>query len=410
MNDPRLLSIQDYNYSLPEERIARYPLDNRDDSRLLIWNKGGITETLYRHIPSHLPADAMLIFNDTKVVEARLLFKKPTGGLIEIFCLEPHESYADIQTAMMQQGSVKWLCLIGGASKWKSGQVLKKQLSFRDTEIELSAEFLEKRPGIFAIQLQWSDPSLTFAEILHLAGDIPLPPYLARETEEKDKERYQTIYAREEGSVAAPTAGLHFTENIFSELSEMKIPVEHLTLHVGAGTFQPVKAETMAGHLMHAEWIDVSMELIEKLKKSVQQVIAVGTTSARTLESLYWLGGKCKWLDEEKNIFSIPEVDQWDPYEMEGNITKDEALSSLLNWMKKRKMKRLITRTRLLIAPGYEFRIVKGLITNFHQPASTLLLLVSALIGDDWRRVYSYALENGFRFLSYGDGCLLFPA
>ncbi len=409
MIDPRLITIQDFNYSLPEERIARYPLENRDDSRLLIWKGGSLSESTYSHIADQLPPDSMLIFNDTKVVEARLLFKKPTGGVIEIFCLEPHESYHDIQTAMMQQGTVKWLCLIGGVSKWKSGQLLKKQFNYQDREIELTAEFLEKQTGIFAITLSWSAPSLSFAEILHLAGDIPLPPYLNRETVEKDKERYQTVYAKEQGSVAAPTAGLHFTERIFNELSRREIHVEHLTLHVGAGTFQPVKADTMAGHFMHAEWIDVSIDLIKKLLITKCKVIAVGTTSARTLESLYWLGRKCDSQNEGKNNSIIPEIYQWDPYEMVGDHTRELALSSLLTWMELHKIERLITRTRLLIAPGYKFRMVHGLVTNFHQPASTLLLLVSAITGNDWRKIYSYALENDFRFLSYGDGCLLLP-
>ena len=408
MNDPRLISIQDFNYSLPEERIARYPLENRDDSRLLIWKAGILSESVYRNIPAHLPQDSLLVFNDTKVVEARLLFKKPSGGIIEIFCLEPHEDYPDIQTAMMQQGKVKWLCLIGGASKWKSGQLLKKQISTGEKEIELSAAFLEKRTGLFAIELHWSDPSLCFAEILHLAGDIPLPPYLNRKTEKSDLERYQTVYAKEQGSVAAPTAGLHFTENIFTSLEERNISVEHLTLHVGAGTFQPVKADRMSGHLMHAEWIDVSKDLIKKLISEPKQVIAVGTTSARTLESLYWLGVKCSSM-KIVNERQVPEISQWDPYEMDGSKTKEQALTALLDFMESRNMEKLITRTRLLIAPGYQFRIIKGLITNFHQPCSTLLLLVSALVGDAWKTIYTFALENGFRFLSYGDGCLLLP-
>jgi S-adenosylmethionine:tRNA ribosyltransferase-isomerase len=410
MTDPKHISIADFHYSLPEERIARYPLENRDDSKLLIWKAGEISGSIYSHIADHLPVDSMLIFNNTKVVEARLLFRKPTGGVIEIFCLEPHECYPDIQSAMQQQGSVKWLCLIGGASKWKPGQLLKKKIFYNHTEIELNAAFLEKRTGVFAITLSWNLPSLSFAEILHLAGNIPLPPYLNRDTEESDKLRYQTVYAKEQGSVAAPTAGLHFTEKIFQDLSRKGIPVEQLTLHVGAGTFQPVKADTMEGHLMHAEWMDVSKELIKKLLSSSRRVIAVGTTSARTLESLYWLGIKCSNASMEKDNSTFPEIDQWDPYELNGNFTKEEALTSLLNWMEKRNIDRLITKTRLLIAPGYTYRIVQGLITNFHQPSSTLLLLVSAITGDDWRRIYSYALENQYRFLSYGDGCLLLPA
>ena len=405
MIDPRKISIQEYQYFLPEERIARYPLERRDASRLLIWQAGKITESTYADLAGEIPADSMLVFNNTKVVEARLLFQKTTGGMIEIFCLEPHECYPDIQTAMLQCRTVKWLCLIGGASKWKAGQVLIKQLEKGGKKIELVAGFLEKRTGLFAIELSWSDDSISFAEVLHMAGDIPLPPYLNRKADEKDLERYQTVYASQDGSVAAPTAGLHFTERIFADLSRMNIPVEQLTLHVGAGTFQPVKSDTMEGHFMHAEWIDVSKDLIKKIMREKRQVIAVGTTSARTLESLYWLGIKCT----EATMTKIPEIDQWDPYELDGTHTYQYALAALLDFMEQHQMERLITRTRLLIAPGYSYRIVRGLITNFHQPASTLLLLVSALTGDDWKKIYAHALDNGFRFLSYGDGCLLLP-
>lgn len=405
MIDPKQISIQEYQYSLPEAHIARYPLECRDASRLLIWKAGNITESTYVDIAGELPGDSMLVFNNTKVVEARLLFQKPTGGVIEVFCLEPHECYPDIQTAMLECGKVKWLCLIGGASKWKAGQVLIKQLDKGGKKMELAARFLEKRAGLFVIELSWSDRSVSFAEILHLAGDIPLPPYLNRKAEEKDLERYQTVYASQDGSVAAPTAGLHFTERIFADLSRMNIPVEQLTLHVGAGTFQPVKSHTMEGHLMHAEWIDVSKELIKRLLHEKRQVIAVGTTSARTLESLYWLGIKCTEATQTK----LPEIDQWDPYELNGTHPTEYALAALLHFMEKHQLERLITRTRLLIAPGYSYRIIQGLITNFHQPASTLLLLVSAFIGEEWRRIYTFALNNGFRFLSYGDGCLLLP-
>lgn len=403
MTDPKNISIQDYTYTLPEERIARYPLPQRDASKLLLYRNGEISEDIYKNLPAHLPADSLLVFNNTKVVEARLLFQKPTGGVIEIFCLEPHAQYADITTAMLQKGKVLWHCLVGGASKWKPGQVLKKEITGADSIITLQARYTEKLPGSFVIELKWEPAHLSFAELLHHAGAVPLPPYIKRAAEESDKERYQTVYAHTDGSVAAPTAGLHFTEQIFADLKSKNIQIEFVTLHVGAGTFKPVKSDTMEGHDMHAEWIDVSATFIEQLIESLQKnIIAVGTTSLRTIESLYWLGRK-----PERNS-GVLTLHQWEPYEMtDKNITTQEALSQLLSWMKKNKLTRLIAKTQLLIAPGYDFKIVKGLITNFHQPQSTLLLLVAALTGSDWKKIYDYALEHNFRFLSYGDGSLL---
>jgi S-adenosylmethionine:tRNA ribosyltransferase-isomerase len=412
MNNPKNISIHDFTYSLPEERIAKYPLAERDASKLLIYKEGEIAEDSYRNITNHIPENSLLIFNNTKVVEARLLFQKPTGGVIEIFCLEPHEQYADITTAMLQKGKVLWQCLVGGVSKWKAGQLLEKKIKQGNKEIILTANYIEKRNDTFIIELIWSPAELSFAEVLHYAGAIPLPPYIKRAVEESDTERYQTVYAHFDGSVAAPTAGLHFTETIFQNLKEKNIPTDFVTLHVGAGTFKPVKADTMQEHEMHAEFIDVSRTTIENiLGKLDNNIIAVGTTSLRTIESLYWLGVKESLVrnqELEAEPYGQLSLSQWEAYELrENNISAKGALQALLNWMKKNKLERLVAKTQILIAPGYEFKIVKGLITNFHQPQSTLLLLVAALIGDDWRKVYNYALKNDFRFLSYGDGSLL---
>jgi len=402
---PKNLSISDFNYSLPEERIANYPLKERDASKLLIYKDGDIRDDIYKNIAEHIPAHALLLFNDTRVVEARLLFQKPTGGIIEIFCLEPHEQYADVTTAMLQQGKVYWQCLVGGASKWKHGQVLQKIIPAFEKEIMLQAVYTEKKGDSFVIELSWSPESMSFAELLHHAGAIPLPPYIKRKPEASDAERYQTIYATLDGSVAAPTAGLHFTNHIFKSLSKKNIQPDFVTLHVGAGTFKPVKAESMEQHEMHSEFIDVSRLTIEHLiSKLDDTIIAVGTTSMRTIESLYWMGVKLSTNNSSPSI----ELKQWEPYDIPlQNIPAKTALQALVDWMEKNKMERLVTKTSIIIAPGYKPRITKALVTNFHQPQSTLLLLIAALIGEEWRSVYEHALKNDFRFLSYGDGCLL---
>ena len=413
---PKSLSIADFNYFLPEERIANYPLAERDASKLLIYKDGNIHEDVYKNITEHIPADALLLFNDTKVIEARLLFQKPTGGGVEIFCLEPHEQYTDITTAMLQQGKVYWQCLVGGASKWKHGQILKKTIPGHGKEIILQAISTEKKAGSFVIELSWSPEQMSFAELLHHAGAIPLPPYINRKAESSDAERYQTIYANMDGSVAAPTAGLHFTDAIFKNLMEKNTQTDFVTLHVGAGTFKPVKTETMEEHEMHSEFIDVSAKMISHLVSKLDDtIIAVGTTSMRTIESLYWLGVKAR-TPELRSVSTMPmpeqssgfRLRQWEPYDMlQQDISAKEAFQSLLDWMETNKMERLVTKTSIIIAPGYKPRIVNALITNFHQPQSTLLLLIAALIGNDWRKVYDYAMKNDFRFLSYGDGCLL---
>lgn len=406
--DPRHISISDYTYSLPEEKIAPYPLPERDASRLLIYKDGQITEDTYRHISDHLPANATLVFNDTKVVEARLLFQKPTGGIIEIFCLQPDTQYPDITTAMLQTQKVAWLCLVGGASKWKAGQILEKKIASGKHSLVLQARYIEKKADAFLIELSWTPATLSFAEVLHQAGAIPLPPYIKREADASDSERYQTLYARWEGSVAAPTAGLHFTEPIFKSLEQKNIQTAFVTLHVGAGTFKPVKAPTMQEHSMHEEFIDVSKATIQQLlAASGNPVVAVGTTSLRTLESLYWIGRRAR-LNQLADTNGIVTVGQWEPYDARLPLPEPaESLQTLLYWMEKNNRQRLIAKTQLLIAPGYTFRMVNGLITNFHQPQSTLLLLVAAMTGPAWKKIYTYALENNFRFLSYGDGCLL---
>ena len=405
MTDPRTLSIKDFTYLLPEGRIAKYPLAERDASKLLIYKEEKIVEDVYRNIADHIPSNSLLVFNDTKVVEARLLFQKPTGGIIEIFCLEPHEQYQDITTAMLQHEKVLWHCLIGGASKWKHGQVLEKKISHNSKDLVLNARYIEKMGDSFIVELSWNDLALSFAEILHFFGAIPLPPYIKREAEISDAKRYQTVYAHYEGSVAAPTAGLHFTETVFKKLKEKSIQKDFVTLHVGAGTFKPVKTEVMKDHEMHAEYFTVSKSLIQNLIDHLDtNIIAVGTTSLRTLESLYWLGVKQSTVHSQQSI----EITQWEVYDhKEETISAKEALENLIKWMNEKDLDNLTAKTQIIIAPGYQFKIVNGLVTNFHQPQSTLLLLVAAFIGNNWRKAYDYALENNFRFLSYGDGSFL---
>jgi len=406
MIHPKKLSITDFSYHLPEEKIAKHPLPKRDESKLLVFKSGKISESQYKHLDEHLPSDSLLIFNNTKVVEARLLFTKPTGGQVEIFCLEPHDQYADITTAMLQKGKVLWKCLVGGAKKWKE-EPLTKAIKSESNDLIIEANKIEQKTDCFIIELSWNNADLTFAEILHIAGLIPLPPYLNRDAEESDKSTYQTIYAKHDGSVAAPTAGLHFTEELFKKLDDKNIKRDFVTLHVGAGTFKPVKAATMDEHEMHTEFIDVSLELIEHLlKHQPKPVVAVGTTSLRTIESLYWLGVKVnsEWPITNKNIRSLS---QWDAYDLPQNITLTSALKALINWMKANHLERLITKTQIIIAPGYQLQVAKGLVTNFHQPQSTLLLLIASIVGYNWKLIYNHALNNDYRFLSYGDGCLL---
>ncbi len=411
---PSSLQIKDFTYNLPDEKIARYPLKQRDQSRLLVYKNETFTEDIYQNIARFIPEQALLVLNQTKVIHARLLFRKPTGGRIEVFCLEPDNRYPDVQTAMLQQGEVYWKCMVGGAAKWKAGQVLalEEEKTGKDTP-KVYATLHDRADGVYILRLHWNDTPestarMSFAEVLHYAGKVPLPPYLNREAELNDEDRYQTIFAKEEGSVAAPTAALHFTEEVMQSLAVKQVEPAFVTLHVGAGTFKPVKSETMEGHDMHAEWIEVTPQLLQdvlvKLKEG-QAIIAVGTTSSRTLESLYWIG--VRLIRKEQVIFSGIAVPQWYPYEHPSDIPATDALSALLDYLQQQQYHKLVTRTQIIIAPGYDFRVIKGLVTNFHQPQSTLLLLVAALVGKAWRNIYSYALEHNFRFLSYGDGCLL---
>lgn len=430
---PKNLSIADFTYDLPPDYIAHYPLTERDASKLLIYQDGIIKEDIYKNISRHIPENSLLIFNNTKVVEARILFRKSTGAQIELFCLEPPPEYPGIAAAMMQTGKVRWKCLIGGASKWKPGQVLSRAIDMQpiqkgttfttndnqaNAEDEapgvadgvLEARYLEKLEDAFLIELSWTPGHLSFAEMLHRAGLIPLPPYIRRVPEASDSLRYQTIYAAHDGSVAAPTAGLHFSTPIFESLEEKNIQRSFVTLHVGAGTFLPVKSDTMEQHIMHTEFISVTRDTLHTLIAALpHRIIPVGTTSLRTIESLYWLG--LRTIREPAIAPGNLAVRQWDPYEQANDQTIKPAiaLTALLNWMDLQNLDQLMARTQLLITPGYDWKIAKALITNFHQPESTLLLLVAALIGDDWRKVYQYALDHQFRFLSYGDGCLLFP-
>jgi S-adenosylmethionine:tRNA ribosyltransferase-isomerase len=404
--DPKKIRMADYSYELPAEKIAQHPLPKRDESKLLVYQNGEIQENRYRNLADFLPATSLLLFNNTRVVPARLYMQTQQGQAIEVFCLEPGPGYADITTAMSQQGRVIWLCLLGGAKKWKEGTLSLANTS-GDGAFSISASKIEKRDTAFLLELSWQPATVSFAEILSLAGELPLPPYLNRATSPEDYERYQTIYAQHQGSVAAPTAGLHFTPELLDTLDKKSIAKSFITLHVGAGTFMPVKSETPETHAMHREYLEVSIDFLTQLRNHLPHpIVPVGTTSMRTLESIYWMGKK---LIENPN--SLPgelQVTQWYPYEAgENNVSPSDALDALIQWMKQHQLTQLMATTQLLIAPGYRFQFTSGLITNFHQPGSTLLLLVGALVGDDWKKIYEYALNHTFRFLSYGDGSLL---
>ena len=412
---PKNISISDFDYFLTEEKIAFFPLENRDESKLLVYENGHIKEDIYQNIAFHLPEKTFLIFNDTKVVNARILFRKSSGAVIEIFCLEPYEAVKDYAIVLQKKNSTRWKCMIGGAGKWKQ-KYLQKKFVINNIEVELKAELVEKLSDAYVVELSWNPGEYSFAEILEHSGKIPLPPYIKREAGENDAERYQTIYSKYEGSVAAPTAGLHFTEKIFAALKQKKIDSGFVTLHVGAGTFKPVKVDKIEGHEMHAEWIDVSTLFIEELIERLDNgIFCVGTTSVRTIESLYWMGVKAN-----KNLNATIhdlEIKQWEVYEddlLMTELSPQDALQSLLNFLQENKLKRVFATTQIIIAPGYDFKIVKGMVTNFHQPKSTLLLLVAAMAGKNlptgqagWKDIYEHALQNNFRFLSYGDGCLI---
>ena len=405
--DVKNIRIQDYSYELPAEKIAVFPIEIRDQSKLLVLEGQLLTDHQYFNLPALLPSPSLLVFNQTKVIPARILFTKATGGTIEIFCLEPHHSFGDITIALASKGRIQLHCLVGGASKWKPGTIIEKHFTSNHQQAgTLTAKMIEKNQGSFLIEMTWTPAELSFVETLQLIGAIPLPPYIKREVDRADSDRYQTVYARFEGSVAAPTAGLHFTDSLMKSLKKKAIEEDFITLHVGAGTFKQVKSETMEGHQMHEEWIDVNLQFLKHLKEKVKNkipVIAVGTTSLRTIESLYWIGTKLINGESE-----LSPVSQWDPYQInEQSITVEAALEAIIKNLETNQVTKLVSRTSLLIVPGYDFKIVKGLITNFHQPQSTLLLLVAAFIGPQWKALYKHALSNNYRFLSYGDGCLL---
>ncbi|MFV0376778.1 MAG: S-adenosylmethionine:tRNA ribosyltransferase-isomerase [Mangrovibacterium sp.] len=396
------LSAQALDYELPDERIAKYPLPQRDQSKLLVWRGGEITDAQFLQLDMFLPERSLLVFNNTRVIRARLLFRKESGAGIELFCLDPLEP-ADYQLAFQQTNQCSWNCMVGNLKKWKN-EVLVKPVLLNGKTIKLKAEKLARHEGNVQVRFSWDCPTADFASVIEAAGTLPIPPYLHRETEESDLERYQTVYSSIKGSVAAPTAGLHFTETVFEKLKAKHIDCDEVTLHVGAGTFKQVKAPTIAEHQMHAEQLIVQRRFVEKLLAHPGKLIAVGTTSIRTLESLYWLGVKI----HQKPQLAPHELDveQWLPYQSQANISKAEALQAILAYMNRNGLQAIGAHTKIIIVPGYQFRVTEGMFTNFHQPQSTLLLLVSAFIGNDWARVYQHALANGYRFLSYGDSNL----
>jgi S-adenosylmethionine:tRNA ribosyltransferase-isomerase len=394
------IKISDFTYQLPDEKIAIAPLAERDSSKLLIYNNDTIIDTNFKSISAHIPPHTLAIFNNTRVIEARIFFTKSTGAVIEIFILSPFD--LDMNTAMQQTNSISVNCFIGGASKWKHGIVLEKEIIHEHQQILLQATLINKTEDNYVVQLTWNS-SLHFAEILSLFGAIPLPPYIKRKAANLDSERYQTVYAKNKGSVAAPTAGLHFTPYVFEQLKEKNIDVSFVTLNVGAGTFKPVVAETMQQHFMHHESFEIEKTLIQQIVQHNNPILAVGTTSVRTLESMYWLGVKVT-IHPNLSIHDL-NITQWEVYELP-HIDKSIALHNLLAWMNQNNLNKLVSYTQLLIAPSYQFKVIDMIVTNFHQPKSTLLLLVAAAT-KNWYQIYDYALQNNFRFLSYGDSCLI---
>lgn len=423
--DTKHIKISDYNYDLPDERIAKFPIAQRDHSKLLVYKHGEVSDDVFHHLPTYLPQGALMIFNNTKVIQARLHFRKETGALIEVFLMEPAEP-TDYELMFQTTGHCSWLCMIGNLKKWKEGS-LKRDFEIKGNKLTLSATMrrgdalgseaqamVAKGGGTnYWVDFDWDNDKVSFAEILEAVGELPIPPYLNRKTEESDKTTYQTVYSKVKGSVAAPTAGLHFTDAVLKDLDAHGIDREEVTLHVGAGTFKPVKSLEIEGHQMHTEYIVVHRRSLEKLIKHECRVIAVGTTSVRTIESLYYMG---------VHLLKHPEaneedlhVKQWDPYELseDGNlvdgITPMQAIQAIIDYLDRNGLEALHSSTQIIIAPGYQYKIVKMLVTNFHQPQSTLLLLVSAFLKGDWKKVYDYALSHDFRFLSYGDSSLLIP-
>ena len=407
--DIRKISIEEYDYQLPDERVAKFPLQKRDESKLLLYRDGEISESVFKNLPEYLPEGSLVVFNNTRVIRARLLFAKDTGANIEIFCLEPEEP-RDYAINFQSDGQCRWTCLVGNSKRWKEG-TLKRTLVMGDTEITLIAERLQSHGETHSILFKWEKtandnaPAPTFADVLDAAGVLPIPPYLHRDTEESDLQSYQTVYSKIKGSVAAPTAGLHFTAEVLDELEKRGFNRTEVTLHVGAGTFKPVKSSTIGEHEMHTELISVTRASISSLIESLGRITAVGTTSVRTLESLYFIGATLAATPSPSSI----EVDQWTPYDPTlPNISPKESLTNIITYLDHRGLDTLIASTKIIIAPGYKFRVVDNMITNFHQPKSTLLLLVSAFVKGDWKSIYDQAIARNFRFLSYGDSSLLF--
>lgn len=402
--DIRNININDYNYDLSEERIAKFPKAERDNSNLLVYNHGNIIEDKFYNIFGYLPSHSLMVFNNTKVIQARLHFKKETGALIEVFLLEPYIP-SDYEQVFQATHECSWLCIVGNLKKWK-GEALTSEFDIDGNKIRFTACRKELHHTSHRIDFQW-DGDATFAEILDAVGELPIPPYLKRKSQDSDKQTYQTVYSKIKGSVAAPTAGLHFTQRVLSDIDKNGIEREEITLHVGAGTFKPVKSETIAGHEMHTEYISVHKKTLERLKAHNGEAIAVGTTSVRTLESLYYMG--LRLLKNPDLSMDELHINQWEPYEQPASITPLQSIECLLAYMESKNIEVLQSSTQIIIVPGYEYKIVKMLVTNFHQPQSTLLLLVSAFVKGNWRKIYDYALSHGFRFLSYGDSSLLIP-
>lgn len=404
MHKPQDIAISDYDYPLPSERIAKFPLSERDESKLLVYKAGQIGEHRFKELVDYLSTDTLLVFNNTKVIHARIFFRKATGSIIEIFCLEPWQ--CALSEAFEQRNQCEWKCFVGNNKRWKS-QPLEQDVTMGDGHtIKLTAHRKECVGEAWIVRFEW-EGCYSFAEIMEQVGVIPLPPYLHREAESSDNERYQTVYAEHTGSVAAPTAGLHFTDSVFQSLKQKSILTEFITLHVGAGTFKPVSSDTIGEHEMHTEQVSATRENIERiLEQEGKPVIAVGTTTVRTLESLYWFGVKL----QNNPDLQLMHIEQWEPYELEQlHVDGANAYRNILKWMERRDTTHIQGSTQLMIAPGYRYHIIDGIVTNFHQPKSTLLLLVSALIGDHWKTCYQYALDHQFRFLSYGDSCLFLP-
>lgn len=415
------IHISDYNYDLPDSRIAKFPVSPRDTSKLLIYRHGEISDDIFYNLPKYLPQKSLMVFNNTKVIQARMHFRKETGALIEVFLMEP-AAPTDYELMFQTRGECSWLCMVGNLKKWKEGSLVRtfdvagSTINFKAT---MRRDIIDAKSGgtNYWVDFAWDNPQVSFAEILDAVGELPIPPYLNRETQDSDKTTYQTVYSKIKGSVAAPTAGLHFTDKVLAAIDAAGVRREELTLHVGAGTFKPVKSEEIDGHTMHTEYVCVRRDTLKTLLDYDCCAIAVGTTSVRTLESLYYMGVKL-----EANPDAAEEdlhVCQWEPYEkadgtpVGGNlidgITPQKAISNIIAWLDKNNLKTLHSSTQIIIAPGYEYKIVKVLVTNFHQPQSTLLLLVSAFLKGDWRNVYDYALSHDFRFLSYGDSSILIP-